>query len=816
MLSVSTAKAADYYTNLAAEDYYQGGQEPPGHWYGAGAARLGLSGQVQAGELSKLFQGFDPVTGSKLLPNAGQDKHKSAWDFTFSAPKSVSAVWAVADENTKNAISEATRRASEKAMSYFVETAAFTRHGHGGHHRESAKDQVIVASFEHSSSRNGEPQLHRHNLLMNCTPGGRALDIDLRAKMAAGALFRAELAAEMQAMGFSIEQTKQEFQVAGVPAALIGSWSSRRAEIQDTLEKNGLSSAKASEVACLSTRQAKAFHTRDGLEKAWQAQAHEHGFRVEDCLSEVQEKLEIPTAESVFKALTARASTFTAYQLDAEVFRQCQGIMGAEKALELRDQILAEAVTLQARDGLRYTSKEMLRIESEIVEIAQAKQSEDHPVDHAKRDQIAAEKGLSEEQKNMLHHVTSAGGVSCVEGMAGTGKSYALGAAREVWERAGYKVLGLAPTAKAAAGLQEGSGIESQTIHLTLAQIRHEKLVLDSKTVLVVDEAGMCGSRLVHPLLKEAAASGAKVVFVGDSKQLQPVDAGGAFRALSKRLGAAELTDIRRQKVTWLKEAVQDFAAGNAGKALAEYKARGALRTAKTTGDLHKKMVTDWHKSEAKVAEKIMLAGSNAEVQKLNDLARETWKSEGRLQGPSCVVKDKEYAEGDRLVFLKNNRSLGLQNGTRATLERIDFNKSGKIEMTVITDEGHRTTFKPSDYEHFSHGYAMTCHKSQGMTVDECFFSVHERMSDREWSYVAASRARHETNIYATESLQEILDKTMSQSHQKETSLDYKLAANQNETMQQQTHMQQQKQAQSSHISQPKAQSRAEAEMDFD
>lgn len=808
MLSVSSAKDADYYSNLAAEDYYSGGTEPPGHWFGAGASRLGLDGKVQAGELAKLFQGFDPMTGAKLVPNAGEDSHKSAWDFTFSCPKSVSAIWAVADQSTKEAISEANRRASEKAMDYFSEAACFTRHGHGGHHHESAKDQVIVASFEHSSSRNGEPQLHRHCLLMNATPDGRALDINLRAKMAAGALFRIELSHELQAMGFAIEQVKQEFQVCGVPAALLESWSSRRKEIENFLSKDGFSSAKASELACLATRNAKAFYTREGLEKAWQAQAQEHEFRVEDCLSEVQEKLEIPTAESVFNSLTARASTFTVFQLDAEVFRQCQGVMDAEKALELRDQILADAVTLQARDGVRYTSQEMLRIESEIIEIAQAKQDERHPVDHAKRDRIAADKGLSPEQKNMLHHVTNTGGVSCVEGMAGTGKSYALGAAREVWEGAGYRVLGLAPTAKAAAGLQEGSGIKSSTIHLALAQIRHEKLNLDSKTILIVDEAGMCGSRLVHPLLKEAAASGAKVVFVGDSQQLQPIDAGGAFRALSKRLGAAELVDIRRQKVTWLKEAVQDFAAGKAGKALAKYRAGGALRTAKTASELYKKMVTDWHRSEAIISEKIMLAGSNAEVQKLNDLARETWKSAGRLHGPSCVVAGKEFVEGDRLVFLKNNRSMGLQNGTRATLERINFNNAGRLELTVMTDEGRRTTFQPSNYDHFTHGYAMTAHKAQGMTTDACFFAVHERMSDREWSYVAASRARHEANIYATESMEEILDKTMSMSHQKETTLDYQLAANQSEALE--NRFQSQNKQQSLVYLQP------EEELDFD
>lgn len=774
MLSVSSAKNSNYYTDLAREDYYQNGQEPPGHWIGAGAAQLRLKGQVQAGELANLFSGFDPKTGQKLASNAGQDNHKSGWDMTFSCPKSVSAVWAVNDEQTRQAISLATRLASEKALSYFADEAVFTRHGHGGHEHQNAKNSIIAASFEHSSSRNGEPQLHRHILLMNCTPEGRGLDIDLRAKMAAGALFRAELASQLQELGYSIKHEKQEFQIVGVPDRLCSEWSSRRQEIQNVLHEKGFSSAKASEVACLSTRNSKDFFTREGLAQTWQEQAAAHGFDPKSCKCQVQEeKLETPTPDSVFKRLTSQASTFSKFQLQAEVFRQCQGVMDAQAAQDLSTKVLKEAITLQGRDGLRYTSPEMLKIESEMAAIAQGKQGEAHPINAETRDQIAQEKSLSAEQKQMVEHITGVGGVKCVEGMAGTGKSYALGAAREIWEGAGYKILGLAPTAKAASGLQEGSGITSQTIHLALAQIRHGNLQLDKKTVLIVDEAGMCGSRLVHPLLEAAQAAGAKVVFVGDSKQLQPIDAGGAFRALSKRLGAAQLTDIRRQKVQWLKEAVQDFAAGEAGKALAAYKENGALRLAPTQVELNNKMVQDWHSAPAAAKDKIMLAASNHEVQNLNKIARKIWKKEGRL-GSSCVVKGQEFCEGERLVCLKNNRTLGLQNGTRATLERINYTANG-LRLNIQTDEGQRINVDPSQYDHFAHGYAMTCHKAQGMTVGRCFMEVNAGMSDREWTYVAASHAREETQMYCTTEMAETLEKSMAISHQKETTLDFQV-----------------------------------------
>lgn len=439
--------------------------------------------------------------------------------------------------------------------------------------------------------------------------------------------------------------------------------------------------------------------------------------------------------------------------------------------------MLSDAVTLQARDGIRYTSKEMLRIEQEISEIAEQKQLERHDVNRESLQQIADKKTLSREQRQMVEHVTTGGGVRCVEGMAGTGKSYALGAAREVWQNSGYNVVGLAPTAKAAAGLQDGAGIESKTIHLQLALMQHGKARLDDKTIIVVDEAGMCGSRLVNPLLRAAHAAGAKVVFVGDSKQLQPVDAGGAFRLLSSRLGAAELTDIRRQKVAWQKEAVLDFAAGDAGKALAAFKERGALKIEQNVAQAQQKMVHDWHCAPEKAPDKIMLAASNAEVKNLNELARTTWKNEGKLSDHFCVVAGKEFAENERLVFLKNDRKLGLQNGTRATLQRVDIDERD-TKLTVLTDEGKQITFSAKDYENFTYGYAMTCHKAQGMTVDKCFFAVHETMSDKEWSYVAASRAREETTIYATSELQERLERTMSASHQKETSLDFVLQHN--------------------------------------
>jgi Ti-type conjugative transfer relaxase TraA len=438
---------------------------------------------------------------------------------------------------------------------------------------------------------------------------------------------------------------------------------------------------------------------------------------------------------------------------------------------------------------IRYTTREMLEIEHGILDKSQARKAEEtHRVDTSAA--IAARPTITAEQKAALKHVCEApGAVKIVEGMAGTGKSYMLGAAREAWEASGFEAIGTALAGKAAAGLQEGAGITSQTGHSLLFQLDSGDRELSSKSILVIDEAGMMGSRQLARLLDYANQAGAKVVLVGDSQQLQPIDAGGAFRLLSERLGAARMENIVRQRnaatVIEDRQIIKQFASGQAAAALHTLRERGLLKTTETRAQAMQEMFRDWSQARdpSKPGESLMLAATRAEVAQLNAMARSGLKAEGRLAGglqAPTASGMKEFAVGERVIFLKNNSALGVKNGELGTIQSLKFDKAGRVEITARHDNGQPLKFtvgeEKGQFNSFDHGYAMTVHKSQGVTVDRVFALPSESMSSSEWTYVAMSRHRLEARLYATRDSVEGLAKTMSRAQGKDTSLDYKLA----------------------------------------
>lgn len=802
----NTVQAAQYYESLATEDYYELGGEPAGYWVGQLQSALYLNGELCSGELGKMLQGYHPTSGEALASNAGID-HKGGWDMTFSAPKSVSVAWALADQETRTAIQAAQKKAVEAGIK-FLEKNAFSSRDRG--EVTSPIHQVIAAAYEHSTSRSQDPQLHTHVLVANLglrSDGSVcAIDFDSRWKLAAGAVYRAELANELQQIGFQIEQDlNKSFSINGIPQKLCDAFSKRRLAIVEQAEKYGVTSVQGMQIATFVTRENKTVEiSRSILFQQWQAEATALSYQsdlVQQCriYQPIQSKMLTPM--EIFNDLHQQMSTFTPQQLYHAVAVASQGHLHANGVNQYVNKILhdPELVRLQAinhkldrgldQTELRFTTQAQLTLEKHLLDHAKQRQHEtQHKI--VVDPLLIKHANLTKEQQLALEHITTqSGGLKIIQGMAGTGKGFLLGVAHLAWENVGLDVRGATLAAKAAQGLQESTQIPSQTLHSLIHQLNTEKTELTNKTVLVIDEAGMVGSRQLAQILDYADQVKAKVVLVGDSQQLQPIDAGGAFRLLAQNLGYASLQNIQRQKELVDRKIVMQLASGQSQQALDLMRKQGKLHVQPIQEETIRKLVEDWWqtKIEQPSASTLMLAGTRSDLYQLNQAARLKMHKSGQL-GASCEVETihnnvhsfREFAVGDRILFCKNQRRLGITNGDVGILKKIQINQDGHWQFQVEREDSKIVEFSLTDdeniksaYTAIDHAYALSVHKAQGMTVDQAFVLTSDLMVDREWSYVAASRARYRTHFYCTVENEQQLEQKMGRSRQKDTSLDY-------------------------------------------
>ena len=447
-------------------------------------------------------------------------------------------------------------------------------------------------------------------------------------------------------------------------------------------------------------------------------------------------------------AITRQQATFTRRDLAAFVHRHSEGKKQFDVALSaVRTSPDLIALGKDGSGKQRFTSREMIETEGRLQRAADMMaKREQHSVKLEKRSAAfagAAKRGLvlSGEQKTAFEHVTKSQGLSVVIGYAGTGKSAMLGAAREAWEGAGYNVRGAALSGIAAEGLENGSGIASRTIASFEHQWRKGREQLTSRDVFVIDEAGMVGTRQMERVLSHAAKTGAKVVLVGDPQQLQAIEAGAAFRAIHQRHGGAEISEIRRQLSAWQQDATKRLATSRTGEAIRAYEEQGMVHAADTREVARSELIARWdrERQDGNGGSRIILTHTNAEVRELNEMARAKMRAAGKL-GTDATIRaergERQFASGDRIIFLRNERSLGVKNGTLGTVEQ-----STTKSMAVRTDDGRKVNFDTKDYAHIDHGYAATIHKAQGMTVDAAHVLATRGM-DSHSAYVAMSRHR--------------------------------------------------------------------------
>ncbi|WP_395442846.1 Ti-type conjugative transfer relaxase TraA [Caulobacter sp. UC70_42] len=481
-------------------------------------------------------------------------------------------------------------------------------------------------------------------------------------------------------------------------------------------------------------------------------------------------------------AITRQQSTFTDHDLarfvhrhtdDADQFAQ------AMSAVKTSPELVALGKDGAGRE--RFSTREMLVTEQRLERSAEQLAGRGgHGVSPAAQE-LALATGetrglvLGGAQRSAFLHVTGNHDLSVVVGYAGTGKSAMLGVAREAWEAQGYQVRGAALSGIAAESLEGGSGIASRTI----ASLEHGwaqgRDVLTARDVLVIDEAGMIGSRQMDRVLAAADLAGAKVVLVGDAEQLQAIEAGAAFRALTERHGAAEITEIRRQRQDWQREATRELATGRTGAALGRYEAAGMVRGHETRDAARSALVDGWDavRQARPAASQVMLAHTRADVAELNQLARGRMRDAGALGAEQLVATERgerAFAAGDRVMFLRNERSMGVKNGSLGEIEEVT-----PARTAVRLDDGRQVAFDLKDYAHIDHGYASTIHKSQGVTVDHAHLLASDGL-DRHAAYVGMSRHRETLAVhYGADDFKDRdqLTRTLGRERAKDTTLDY-------------------------------------------
>jgi conjugative relaxase-like TrwC/TraI family protein len=766
------------------------------------ACRLGGSKRVKVETVERLCRkvlGLDP----RELYGEGFDKawqHRGkrvnervqAFDHCFCSPKSVSLLAAGGGDQIRRQMAQARAEALQVGIGYLERHGIGVRRDHNGTDRHQAVAGLVAVAFEHRLSRAGDPQFHTHVLVQNAAhgPDGRwtALDSDrLYAHlMAADHLYlAAERAALTERLGVRwgpVDERSGAAEIVGLDdRRLIERFSKRSEQIDHWLAEQGLSGIKASSAAAVATRAPKDHsESEQSVYQRWTRELAEQGVGerqlAEVCRGErgrpatAAELRQVLEELAGAEGLTAEASTFTRADVVDALAKRLPVAPSAQEALtqaeEAADRFLTERAVRIAHDrrlGVeRFSTPELLTFERQLIDGATDRAEQGCAIVRPEivRQVLDRHTTAGEDQVAMVRDLTQGGdGVAVVVGRAGSGKTWALGVTGEAFELAGYQVLGTAPTGIATVGLADEGFTEARTVDRLLLDLKHGREELDERTVLVVDEAAMLGTRKLAPLLGHAERAGAKVVLVGDDRQFASIQAGGGFRALRLRLGASELTVNRRQVEAWEQRAIDDVRAGNLEQAIVAYAEHDRIRAFEARDDRDRMLVADWWQAHQAGERPVIYAHRRAQVDQLNSVCQRLRAEHGQLGPDRLAVGDRTFAVGDVVVLGANARDrLGVVNGTTAVILELDV--QGRA-MTVRTLEEEPpwtvrlprwyldAAVRPGQSRRVDLAYARTDMRSQGCTERRALLAL-DGVEDMQGGYVQLTRSTDRTDMYMT------------------------------------------------------------------
>lgn len=694
---ISAEQAVHYYSKK--DNYYAKEQ---GLWQGKGARALGLSGEVMKEDFERLLNREDKE-GKQLFSEGVSGEHRAGIDLTFSVPKSVSILSEVIGDER---IRDAHEKAVETTLKYIEKRYSQTRQVYEkGQRRKVHTGNLAVAKFNHDTSRELDPQLHTHTVIMNMT---RRKDGEWRAlsnealyenKMFIGQIYRNELAARLKKLGYSIQgDNKGLFEVVGMPKELIAHYSQRSEQIDERVRElkesgrySNASEQRLREIAALGSRVAKKDVNINLVRESWEERLKQQGYTkeaIEQAVKEVykisrqaeEEKKKTRLKEHDYIRLACSAVTEEESAFKKEDVLKIAGklsvseyrIPDLEKAFDELNR--KEAIlSLDEENGV-YTTKEMKSVEGEIVQ--KVIRGQDKIDNIMAKEQIGAgieefQKGhnfaMTNGQKQAAEHILSSKDrIIGVQGDAGTGKTTMLSVVRELAEAKGYEIKGLSFTGKAASEIEQASGIKSQTVHAFLSLgIESKKSGKDQ--VWIVDEASMIGSKQMNEIIKSAELQNARVVLIGDTKQLQSIKAGQIFKDLQDNgMKTVEMKEILRQDDPAYKDIVKDIAAKKIESAFSKLESNNCVAEIKDRQARLEAVVKDYA-SVKDYTKALIVTARNADRTELSTLIRNELRTQGRLSGEDKTFTVREpsglpqaerhfaqvYKEGDYVFSLK-------------------------------------------------------------------------------------------------------------------------------------------------------------------
>ncbi len=818
--TMSQAASSAYYLHSQRSfrhptEYYTAGEEPDGVWFNPNDL-LGLTDakNIDSKAFHRLYNGFDPQTGNKLTQNAGSDNRSPGLDITFSADKSVSALWAIADAPLRTKLEEAHNAASRMALQeIYLKECSYTRTRVGGRdgdiHVIPAK--MLGAMFQHGTSRAGDPQLHTHCVLFNAVQTDqdgvwRALHqrpLYLWIK-AAGACYRSYLASNLAELGIKMERYGKDnayVRIQNMPKDLEQDWSKRTADILQAASQLGLDTsegAKIPQAIKTMTRESKRGDQDPELRHIRWKHECEELYECASLVASVFDEAQDITPERIREwaeklddlphVLTRLQAVFRTPQLAEALYNMHDPSLGTlhpETIQSAIDRIVRnpelvaldrEARTAESVAGLSHTvplsTRHTLQMEKETRDFALALSQREafalpaQDIQNKLQQLREEDYPLSDEQTSAIEYVAGrSGAVSIIEGAAGSGKTTTIRPIVDLYKKHGYNIIATAIAWRTAVELANDCDVPPHSAEQLLTMAAHDKLHLDDKSIIIVEEAGQLPTRHTHRILKLAEENGAKVILLGDTQQQQPIEAGPGLRLIHDVVGSHRVDTIRRQLpdaedvlrdihgfdpeqaidaaaalspaerarvlseidggnhpahlVPWQISVAQNFKDGNAQDAIDACYRRGRLHLRATPESTINKLVDDWHDyiTDNPGKSSIVLARTHQELKLLSLQMRERIHADqvdpktavvtvSRGEGKKRDYYDLEIRTGDRLRLGASKLDKKLYTGSLVTVEDLSIrgaptHHEPRVLITARDDRGRKITFYHDEIRDF-------------------------------------------------------------------------------------------------------------------